>query len=232
MTNRILNTIFKKRWHFCCLLFFVSCFQKDAPRAGASPRADQDSIAREKEIDAAFDSIYLDRRLIRTGDLILRTGRDFASETFRQMSVHDRTYSHCGIALVVHDSVVVFHAIGGSFNPDQQLRRDPLEVFCNPYENRGFAIYRYDLSPQAIPRLMDTVGQWYGRKIPFDLNFDLATDDRMYCAEFVYKAVTRATGDTVRLPVTVFAGRRFVTIDDLFLNPWCRAIRRVNFRIP
>jgi len=232
MTNRILNTIFQKRWHFCCLLFFVSCFQKDAPPPGVSRDTAEDSLAREKKIDAAFDSIYLDRRLVRTGDLILRTGRDFASETFRKMSAHDRTYSHCGIAVVCHDSVVVYHAIGGSFNPDQELRRDPLEVFCNPFENRGFAIYRYGLSPPAVRRLVDTVVQWYNRKIPFDLNFDLSTDDRMYCAEFVYKAVTRGTGDSVRIPVTVFAGRRFVTIDDLFLNPWCRQIRRVNFRIP
>ena len=87
------------------------------------------------------------RKLIQNGDLILRTGRDFTSEIMRQLSTKDKTYSHCGIASIEHDSVFVYHSIGGEWNPDQKLRRDPFEIFCNPFENRGFGIFRYKLRP-------------------------------------------------------------------------------------
>ncbi len=227
MTNPILNTIFNKRWLYCCLLFFTSCFQKNPYSLKNKPI--QDSIAKEKMVDAALDSIHYCEKFVKQGDLILRTGRDFASETFRQLSQHDKTYSHCGIASIEHDSVFVYHSIGGEWNPDQKLRRDPFELFCNPYENRGFGIYRYDLSPAENKNLTDTVHKLYKSQVMFDLNFDLATNERMYCSEFVYKAIRRATKNSVAIPVTVFANRRFVAIDDLFVNPWCHKIKRIKF---
>ncbi len=229
MTNPILNTILNKRWLYCCLLFFSSCFQKNADTTNNG--LIQDSLAKEKMVTAAIDSIYYYKKLVRQGDLILRTGRDFASETFRQLSQHDKTYSHCGIAAIEHDSVFVYHSIGGEWNPDQKLRRDPFELFCNPYENRGFGIYRYKLSPAENKSLCETVRQFYKKQVMFDLKFDLSTDDRMYCSEFVYKSVARATRDSIVIPVTVFANKRFVTIDDLFTNPWCNVIKRIKFNI-
>ena len=91
-------------------------------------------------------AIYQYKKIIKQGDLIVRTGKDFTSEMMRLLSAKDKTYSHCGIASIEHDSLFVYHAIGGEWNPDQKLRRDPFEIFCNPYENRGFGIFRYKLT--------------------------------------------------------------------------------------
>ena len=93
----------------------------------------------------------------------MRTGRDFTSETMRQLSLKDKTYSHCGIASIEHDSVFVYHSIGGEWNPDQKLRRDPFEIFCNPFENRGFGIFRYKLSPRRKCTLISIVQKFYKR---------------------------------------------------------------------
>ena len=41
--------------------------------------------------------------------------------------------------------------------------------------------------------LINVVQSLYAKGIMFDMQFDLATDDRMYCSEFVYKAVTKAS---------------------------------------
>ena len=37
----------------------------------------------------------------------------------------------------------------------------------------------------------------------FDMQFDLASNDRMYCTEFVYKAIEEATGNKITLSVTI-----------------------------
>lgn len=228
MTNPILNTIIKRRWLYCCLLFFSACFQKSPP--ANTVINNNDSLLQEKNIAAAMDSIFYYKKLVKQGDLILRTGRDFTSETFRQLSAHDKTYSHCGIASIEHDSVFVYHAIGGEWNPDQKLRRDPFEFFCNPYENRGFGIFRYKLSAQQNNNLSNEVKNLYRQGVMFDMQFDLATDNRMYCSEFVYKAITRATHDAVAIPVSVAYNKKFITTDDLFLNPWCSEVKRVKFQ--
>ncbi len=159
--------------------------------------------------------------MIKNGDLILRTGRDFTSETMRKLSVKDKTYSHCGIASIEHDSLFVYHSIGGEWNPDQKLRRDPFEIFCNPFENRGFGIFRYKLTPMENLGLISAVQKFYSQGIMFDMQFDLASDDRMYCTEFVYKAVEEASDHKILLPTTTLNHIKFVAPDNLFINPAC-----------
>ncbi len=61
--------------------------------------------------------------------MVLRTGNDFTSESLRQLSFTDKTYSHCGIASIENDSIFIYHALGGEWNPDEKLRRDPIELF-------------------------------------------------------------------------------------------------------
>ena len=220
-----------KRWQLCCLLFFtIACEHKTGYNNFKLTVAD--SVELEKNAIAAIDSIQLYKKMVKSGDIILRTGKDFTSETMRQLSLHDKTYSHCGIASIENDSVFVYHAIGGEWNPNQKLRRDPFELFCNPYENRGFGIFRYKFTTQENKNLIDTIHRLYHEQIKFDMQFDLSTDDRMYCSEFIYKSITRATAHQIRIPVTVINGIRFIAPDDLYLNSSCSQIKRVAFRRP
>lgn len=226
--NFILKKITDRRWPLCCLLFFVmGCHTKSHYNTFApSPT---DSIKEDQKITAALNTIYLNRKMVKQGDLIVRTGRDFTSETMRQLSAQDKTYSHCGIASIENDSLFVYHSIGGEWNPDQKLRRDPFEFFCNPLENRGFGIFRYKLSPTEIARLTKVVQKFYAKGIMFDMQFDLASDDRMYCTEFVYKAVEEASDNRISLSTTTLNHIKFVAPDNLFINPGCIEIKRVIF---
>jgi hypothetical protein len=188
-----------------------------------------DSIREEQKITAALDAIYRNKKMVKQGDLIVRTGRDFTSETMRQLSLQDKTYSHCGIASIEHDSLFVYHSIGGEWNPDQKLRRDPFEIFCNPFENRGFGIFRYNLSPGDNARLTGVVQKLYKQGIRFDMQFDLASDERMYCTEFVYKAVKEASHNKISFSTTTLNHLKFVAPDNLFINPACIELKRVIF---
>ncbi len=213
----------------CCLLFFAAaCYNGNAYSKFTLSK--KDSLQNEKNVAAAFDSIQLYKKLVKPGDIIFRTGKDFASETMRLLSAHDKTYSHCGIASIEHDSLFVYHSIGGEWNPNQQLRRDPFEFFCNPYENRGFGIFRYKLNAQANNKLISVVQTFYTKKIQFDMQFDLSTDDKMYCSEFVYKSIEQAISNKIILPTTTVHHIKFIALDNLFMNPLCSQIKRVTFQ--
>lgn len=188
-----------------------------------------DSVAIKLKNERAFASIYAVRPMIQQGDMILRTGNDFTSESLRQLSFTDKTYSHCGIASIENDSIFVYHALGGEWNPDEKLRRDPLELFCNPEENRGFGVYRFKFEATQINKLDSIVRAWYSKGVTFDMKFDLSTNDKLYCAEFVSKAISLGSGRHVNFSTSRINNFEFVAVDNLFLNSNCVEKKRVRY---
>jgi hypothetical protein len=228
--NFFFGKITFKRWQLCCLLFFlIAC--RSQQQYDALTFTKTDSLRQEQSVAAALDSIYQYKEIVKTGDLIVRTGKDFTSETMRLLSTKDKTYSHCGIASIENDTLFVYHSIGGEWNPDQKLRRDAFENFCNPYENRGFGIFRYKITSGEDVNLIKAVHKFYNKKIMFDMQFNLGSDDRMYCSEFVYKAIEQATDNKIVLPTTTINHTKFIALDNLFINPFCSEIKRVVFNL-
>lgn len=217
-----------QRQLLCCLVFFAACNSK--PQYQQLIITKEDSLKEEQRVNNAFIKIDSAKSWIKTGDLIVRTGNDFTSESLRSLNQRDKTYSHCGIASIEHDTVFVYHALGGEWNPDQKIRRDILPVFAEPYSNRGIGIYRYALSAADIQSLMVTVKNLYSMGIMFDMKFDLQTNDRMYCAEFVYKAYLMGTSGKLQFSTSHIGDFTFVGVDDLFLQPLCTLQKKILYR--
>lgn len=177
-----------------------------------------------------FRDIAMGRAVLQDGDLVLRTGNDFVSLTLRQFSRRNKTYSHCGVVRIENGKAVVYHAIGGEDNPDARLRRDTFQAFCDPDHNLGFGVFRYRLSKAERVRLDSVVDLDYRLKLRFDMKFDLSTDSSLYCAEFVYKALSKATGDPHYLSVSHIGNFTYVAIDDLFENVHCHPVYQAVFR--
>lgn len=223
------SIIFIKRWHWCCLLFFIQACHS-AKKEYHFHDANKDSLSEEIKINNALQQIHVAKKLVRSGDLILRTGKDFTSDAMRKLSQQDKTYSHCGIASWEKDTLFVYHALGGDFNPDQKIRRDPFYLFCNPYENRGFGIFRYKLSKNQQRNLTHVASNYFSKGIMFDMQFNLGTDDRMYCSEYVYKIIKKATSGAISIHTTTLNKIEFVAVDNLFINPYCFEIHRTIFK--
>lgn len=215
------------RWPLCCLIFFAACNRK--PQYAALVMTHEDSVKENTRIEKAFASIDAIQPLVKTGDLIVRTGNDFTSESLRSLNRRDKTYSHCGIACVEHDTVFVYHALGGEWNPDQRIRKDILPVFAEPYGNRGIGIYRYTLGNTDIESLVTTVKKLYAMGIMFDMKFDLASNDRMYCAEFVYKSYLMGTHGKLQFATSHIGDFNFIGVDDLFLQPRCHLEKKILY---
>jgi hypothetical protein len=205
------------------LFSLVACTMgKDKPATNNMVRR-EDNPANYHAIDSCLS-------LLKDGDLVLRTGADATSYMLRQMNRINRTYSHCGIVMMEHGYPFVYHSIGGEDNPDAKLRRDSAAFFFSPVSNERFGLARLDLSSRQIDRLHTVVRDYYKMAIPFDMNFDLITDDKFYCAEFVYKSVRAATADTAYFSLTRLGRRTYVGVDNLYDARHAKIICDVQFK--
>ncbi|MEO8088439.1 MAG: YiiX/YebB-like N1pC/P60 family cysteine hydrolase [Bacteroidota bacterium] len=162
--------------------------------------------------------------LLKTGDLIFRHGRGFISNALMSLGQREKKYSHSGIVSIENGKVFVYHAIGGEENLSNKLRKDPLSVFCEPKDVHAFGIYRTDLNEKQIHAVMSLVSTYFQTRLEFDPKFDLATDDKMYCTEFVYKVFERALGKQNYISLSTFTGKQYIACDDLYCNSHCQPI--------
>ncbi|WP_460758992.1 C40 family peptidase [Niabella terrae] len=165
------------------------------------------------------ETISRARTIVRSGDLIVRSGRDEVSQTARDFNRVEKIYSHCGVVQVEQDSVFVYHAMGGRENPSRALMRQDLQTFCSPEQGRGFAIYRYPLTPRQSLRLSGLVQESYRQRLLFDWHFNFETDAEMYCSEFVFKCLNRALAGQLQQVVDRQVPPVYISIDDLYLLP-------------
>jgi hypothetical protein len=214
--GNILNLFIKQRWPFGCLFFLlIACGNKNQPDTG--------------KMAADFRRIDSTKPLIQSGDLIFRNGVDDISRAARSFNRIDTSFSHCGLLLVENDTVFVYHMLGGQYNPDQKLRRDPIDSFCSPPHIDKFAIYRYDLTPQQSDSLTSIIHYYYYIGLKFDLYFNFLTDDKMYCSEFVFKCLDRALSGALKREIKARQWPFGISPDDLFLNSHSRLVKKVNF---
>ena len=218
----------------------------------APPKVSDDQlrqIAIRKENDSL---VKLAKSLVKSGDLLLRTGNDYASDEIKAFSKQDKTYSHGGIAVVDSSGIYVYH-IEPDFNyVNDKVRKEPLDSFCDPAKNLGFAIGRYDLKEEENKSFLLYLQKRFEDKVAFDMSFDLKSDHHMYCSEMIRKGLLSATNNRIsikvdklddrrkyklikqyfKVPEQRFANMDVVMIDQLYLNPNCTLIQKFTFKQP
>lgn len=221
--NSILFFIKKSRL-YCCLFLLYSCQQH--LNASLLNNAENAAHARIIQSRSCIDSLKF---FIHDGDVITRTGIDFTSQALRQFCRKDDTYSHCGIVLREHDSFFVYHAIGGEINPKQTLQREWLPAFCDGASNDGIGIFRFNMDSIKLTREKKFIQEKYSEGTLFDMRFDLRTDEKMYCSEFVAKTLMYAYQHTINFDTTFIQQQPYFTVDNIFLNKNCQEIHRFKF---
>jgi len=119
-------------------------------------------------------------KVVKDGDIICRLGDRFWSGLFRDVSEVDRRYSHVGIISINGDRVTVIHAEGTTETGKDFVKEEKLEDFIKIARTIG--IYRinnidgFQISNLAINYL----------GVPFDWQFDMHDDSKLYCTELLY----------------------------------------------
>lgn len=206
-------------------------FYHNAAATGSISAKESGAYTRREDNPANFKSIDSAIHMLKDGDLALRTGADATSVMLRQMNLTNKTYSHCGIVLIEDGYPFVYHSIGGEDNPDARLRRDSACVFFTPVSNERLGIARLDLTALQKAKLGTIARRYLQAKALFDMDFDLATDDKLYCAEFVYKAVREATADTAYFHITHLLQRSYVGVDNLYEPQHAAIVCDVRYKL-
>lgn len=193
-----------------------------------------------------YQKIVVAKMLLQDGQLITRSDNDFESAILQNFSRRERDYSHSGIVFKEDSCYVVYHCMGGEENPGETCNREPLDSFINPLKKTAFGIFQYQLSKNETALLHAILKKYVAEKIPFDASFNLNTSDSLYCSEMIWKALRNATAGRIILPSSYINNFRpkimgykyntlffkkfeFIGIDDLYLNPFCKEIIRVNY---
>src|ERR1700761_8478605 len=143
----------------------------------------------------AFHGVRYNPSLFATGDVVLRRGRDFVSGVV-MAGDPDGQFSHAGIVWRSGSSVFVIHTLPAEGTDAGGARIEPLAGFLAPPAASLAALLRSRTADRAAAARAGTIALGYAhRRLPFDDGFDLATDDRLYCTELVWKAFRSAGVD-------------------------------------
>lgn len=213
---------FKKRWLLSYLfIFFISCTNQQNKVTTISFK---DSIALQQKIKINLVELQSIKATIQAGDIITREGNDFTSQSLKKLNRRDETFSHIGIANIENNQLYIYHAIGGEWNPNQQIKKESFETFTNPIDNNAMGIYRFNINPIAKQYFIEKAINFYQQKIIFDLDFDLKTNDKMYCAEYVYKSFVQSKNNELTFNHSHIKQFEFIGVDDITLHPQCKNI--------
>jgi hypothetical protein len=137
--------------------------------------------------------IAFDPRIFHNGDVIFRRGVSFESRAI--MTLRDQEeYSHVGIIKKDGPDVYVIHA---SFDEKGQIQNylvcEPVEIFLKPESASAAAVFRINTGDESIPlTAVREAESLYDRHVPFDDQFDLDSEDKLYCTELVWIAYKKA----------------------------------------
>ena len=229
----------------------IACTDTGDNSSNTKPIPLPDSVLQER-----WKAIHVLKDSIREGDLVLRCGNDYVSESLSDFSQQEKLYSHSGMAIMDDGIMYVYSNMAGDINPDEIMRRDIIDSFITPANNVAIGIYRYDITTSELEKLKRIIHDHYLNKLQFDMNFDLSTNDKMYCAEMIAKAVEEATLKRIVfskslinnalkekylkkllqkriIPSANVADKReYLAIDNLYFNPHCREVKKIIFGKP
>lgn len=160
-----------------------------------------------------------DESLLRAGDLIYRFGDGLYSAYFRSFSQTDQRFSHVGIVVrtTPGNALDVVHAEANDYTGQGGVRLDPLADFLKGAND--WAVYRLNREDSIGEDIAARALGYYRRGVPFDLAFDADDTTAFYCTELVLHCVNEAVGSRLLGARTDMQGKRFIAIDDTYLNP-------------
>ena len=128
-----------------------------------------------KPIDSSVVIPYL-----KDGDIILRQGDGPLSPVFRDMSLTDKRFSHLGIVRIRDGNITIINSVGLLTNKKKGVEKKTLEEFLSVANVAG--VFRANFTEGS--KISDKAVEYVN--YPFDWDFDLDDDRKIYCTELLY----------------------------------------------
>jgi len=143
-------------------------------------------------------SFSIQTSILNNGDIIFRRGTSFVSN---MVLTADKSspYSHSGIVKIIGGKYFVIHSVPAEEPGEKDLTKiDPLLNFLKRDRSTAIAVYRLRDENHNLQNLAAENAYNYAvQKTPFDSDFNLNTDSRLYCTELVWKSYLLAGIDLI-----------------------------------
>lgn len=163
---------------------------------------------------------YADQLLnrLQPGDILFRRGSGLWTPLFSQASRTEGFFSHAGIIFEREGHLKIVHADADDLSGVGGVREDEIDEFLR--EAKGVAIGRMK-APSSGAAIAGLAARDDWKQLPFDTHFSLEDEGRaIYCTEYVWLAIQRASGIDIVPQKTVWAGKTGIAVDDLLYSPF------------
>ena len=135
----------------------------------------------------------LPTELLCEGDLIFRQGKSMESYAVYLVDPAKR-FSHAGIILFQEEIPYVVHVVPGGQDPrGDAVRLETARSFLSGDKASSFAIYRPQVNESDRHTVAVAALSYYRSGFLFDHDYDLGTEEKLYCTELIYKAFRDAS---------------------------------------
>ena len=155
--------------------------------------------------------------------IIFRLGNGYFSNIFRGLSSRQKIYSHVGIVYRSNrssDNFKVYHIEANEFTGKGKVKNEMLESFIK--NSKYWGIFGINTTDSLKEEVVKQAHFYFDSKVEFDLDFDLESDDRLYCSEFVAKSINKAFGHNIIKADLNISGKLFFGLDDIYSNDLIR----------
>ncbi len=148
------------------------------------------------------------------GDLILRRGVGIISDIARNFAATEKRFSHIGILVDYKQQTHVVHSVHEDAKGFDGVVMETLSDFLKHASD--WAVYRLKLKQAQQQKLASTAIHYAHRKIPFDSQFNLNTQQALYCTEFIWRVSGEVSQPNPILAATIRGGVRYISIEDIY----------------
>jgi hypothetical protein len=133
-------------------------------------------------IDSSLVTPYL-----KDGDIILRLGDGPLSNGFRNMSLTDKRFSHLGIVRIKDGNISIINSLGYITKKKRGVEVNTVEGLL--FGAKAVGVFRANFIEGS--KISDKAVEYVN--YPFDWDFDISDDSKIYCTELLY-AVLKSYG--------------------------------------
>lgn len=132
------------------------------------------------------------------GDVVFRRGKSMASQAVL-LTEKNSMYSHAGIIYLVNHVPYVIHAVPGESGTDsEEIKCEKLTSFLGFEKASRAGIYRLTSADKSKRILaLHKARQAFSQRVEFDEEYNLESDEKLYCTELIWKSYRAAGIDLI-----------------------------------
>jgi hypothetical protein len=158
------------------------------------------------------------RAAARPGDVLFKAEPMFWARLAARFNADAEGFGHVGLVAEGADgALIVIHAGGDPARADGRVQATDFGVFLRAATDA--ALYRPRTDEEGLGRAIAYAAARQAEETPFDRRFSLATANRLYCTELIWRALALAVGEDPVPVKTVRGGDQFIALDDLAQSP-------------